>query len=72
MVATVVVCLVALAGLVWGLFVRLRAVEKDVRGLRRDVGYLADMRAVEAKKVFGRRLRPPTKRNDTESPSMNS
>lgn len=59
MVATVVVCLVALAGLVWGLFVRLRAVEKDVGDLRRDVGHLADMRAVEVKKVFGRRLQPP-------------
>lgn len=60
MVATVVVvCLVALAGLVRRLFVRLHAVEKDIGGLRRDVGQLADMRAVEVKKVFGRRPQPP-------------
>jgi len=59
MVATVVVCLVALAGLVWRLFVRLHAVERDIGGLRRDVGHLADMRAVEVKKVFGRRPQPP-------------
>lgn len=64
MVATVVVCLVALAGLVWGLFVRLRAVEKDVGGLRRDVGHLADMRAVEMKKVFGQRPHPPERRRE--------
>lgn len=59
MIASVVVCLVALAGLVWRFFVRLRAVEKDVGSLRRDVGHLVDMRAVEVKKVFGRRSQPP-------------